>query len=280
MSPKLNTVRTLYKRFNPKLIVCDFDGTMTTTETITPLIQLAEKNWSESQHVQFAEQLSWYNINHQHLFANLLHNLSAYKEALVRGGSAWSLDTLKAYFTELDALDRESVDKLNSNGQFLQNIKLLELSEIFKRHMRHNVIQTLREMTNDDNVQVKTLSHNWSSFTIRNALNGTVLERDIVCNELECDAQHITTGTLSTKCVTSIDKLEWFLKWKHEYVDETKGELTMYIGDESGDFLANCCSDISVWFTGEQNESFLSVVNDKYLMNKAQNDLLFVVNAW
>eukprot|EP01083_Nonionella_stella_P095997 269639_1 len=279
MSTKI--VRNVYRKFKPNLIVCDFDGTLTRSETITPLIRLAQRNWSPAEHDNFKEHMSWYITKHNLYQKELLANLTEYRKQLQwdvamfvwDGSSQWDVRCLQSYFNNCDELDLESLHKLNSNGKYLANMKCDELSDVFKEYVACDAMDLLSEFV-QDGCMVKILSHNWSSRVICNALNQIVKQDDIICNELEFDDHDISTGRLSLKCVTSIDKLNYLHKWTND------STYCMYVGDAWGDMLASCCSDISVWMQTPYNQAFLNVANDKYLMNKEQTDLLFVADSW
>ena len=126
---------------------------------------------------------------------------------------------------------------------------------------------------------VKVLSHNWSSYAIFNALNREIEQGDIICNELQCNEKDTTTGELLQQCVTSVDKMKHFQCWK-EYHQHNQAGYTMYIGDPWGDYLASCGADISIWMHTDHNHQFLDIVNDKYLMNKQDNQCVLATDSW
>ena len=199
----VKTIRDIYRKLRPKLIVCDFDGTATTTETITPLIALAKKHWKKQELFDgISEQSNWYNTNHKIFEKDLLINLDKYKNQLLQNEIKWNINDLIPLFEKCDNLDFESVNKLDLNGEYLANIELHELSNIFKDYIRNDLIDVLRECL-DDNCIVKILSHNWSSYTIYHALNCVIRQDNIICNEMQQNNYNITTGKLLRKCVTS-----------------------------------------------------------------------------
>ena len=263
----VKTIRQIYRKLRPNLIVCDFDGTITTRETITPLLDLARKNWTQKEFDGMSKHLKWYKENHAIYEQELLNNLNEYRTR--NKNTDWNINDIIPLFKDCDDLDVESLNKLNLNLNYLSKLDLDELSDIFKKYIRLDLFDLLNECMNDDNnCDIKILSHNWSSYSIEKALNGIVARDDIICNELQYD------GQLILNCVTSIDKMNCVNEWKNLYSN------IMYIGDAWGDFLANCSSDISVWINTEQNQHFIPIVNDKYLMNKTVTDSLFVVDAW
>ena len=259
----LQTVRSLYwqfRVFRPKLMIFDFDGTLTSQETISPLIQLAQQHWTKSEFKSFEEHIFWYSTNHRICEQRLLDNLRKYQKEISDGTKKWDINEVAQYFTGCDSLDRESLNKLNQNGNYLRNIKVDELGPIYKEYIRPEAAEQIQEFV-DDGCRVKILSLNWSSDAIHDALDGVVPREDIVCNELEYDADRVSTGKLEYRCVTSADKMEFVKQWKSEYLNDDV-DLSMYVGDAWGDCLASWTTDLRVWMETDKNAEFLDVVRD------------------
>ena len=271
MSASFKSIQQIYRRFKPNLIVCDFDGTITTRETITPLLELARQNWTQKEVDGMSQHLKWYKETHLFHERELLNNLNKYKHE----NKEWNINDIIPLFKNCDDLDLESLNKLNLNPNYLANMDLNKLGDIFKDYVRLDLFDLLNECIND-NCDIKILSHNWSSYSIEQALDGIITRDNIICNELECHETDttMTSGKLILNCVTSVDKMKYFNGWKVENTN------TMYIGDAWGDFLANCNANISVWINTDENQHFAPIVNDKYLLNKKNTDSLFVVDSW
>ena len=72
-------------------------------------------------------------------------HLSQYKNGLINGNTHWNIDEIIPYFSECDALDKQSLNKLDMNGKYLAKMELNELSEIFTEYIRSDVMDVINE---------------------------------------------------------------------------------------------------------------------------------------
>jgi len=269
------------KKYPITKLITDFDNTVTVEDTIASIAYAAADNLlvssGDTSYKEFLQ--SWHGVVKQfsdeyiQLFEQLLNTPQC---------SLNNYDALLKFLASFDKIELASVERVVS-GKFLAGIKRGELRSIGKNIKKQADVETILTRMKRSDVQINVISANWSKELIISVMDN--LFDDIVSNDLEFDADDISTGQINFHVLSPFDKLKFYQRLK------SNSGNNLYIGDAISDLLAILAADIGVLFG--RSESVMRIIShfnlpskelsaeDKFSEVRSDiNKTILMVNSW
>lgn len=235
-----------------RIIICDFDETITDRDTIGILAQLpyAVKTGFEPKWSHFTDV---YMANYKKFLENPAslgceHNIGRRLPLLPANGGAITCSNFQRLFkdeiryqTEAKKLEISSTSEMAKHGLFAE-LSHCEVSRFAKEKMKEHSF-SLRDGFNDfmssvSREQFFIISVNWSAEFIRGAVGEELVDFDnIYCNQLLSNG-HTFTGQFSNQLLTGSDKVSVVEKIIEKQYCQGTEQQYWYIGDSETDLLA------------------------------------------
>ncbi|KAF5725770.1 hypothetical protein HS088_TW23G00499 [Tripterygium wilfordii] len=251
------TVIPLVKEHNPAedrlLIFSDFDLTCTVVDSSAILAEIAIVTAPKSDQARPESQLTRMSSTELRNTWGLLSGqyTEEYEQCIE---SIMPSEKVEFNYESLrGALEQLSEFEKRANSRVIESgvLKGLNLEDI-KRAGERLVLQDgctgfFRKIVNSEslNANVHILSYCWCGDLIRSAFSaGSVNALNVHANEFTF-AESISTGEITTKVESPIDKLQAFDTILKDYGEDRKN-LMVYIGDSVGDLLCLLKADIGI----------------------------------
>uniref|UniRef100_A0A7S0LPV4 5'-nucleotidase n=1 Tax=Coccolithus braarudii TaxID=221442 RepID=A0A7S0LPV4_9EUKA len=216
----------------PRLLVTDFDSSLTASDTIAALLSLAPTSARRDNAVK--EAVDAY-----------LADFERVKQLLLGGDVCEALH-------EMERVEHASLDRVETSG-LLRGIRKEQYARAAEQNMRlrPHAAEAL-EAASASGVEVHVCSANWSKGWVEAGLGAHLLPsvRSVLCNDLHLDDELTTsTGGILRSVVSAADKQRCFARLEGEQMQREPGragEATVFIGDALSDVLALCAADVGI----------------------------------
>eukprot|EP00127_Corallochytrium_limacisporum_P005547 Clim_evm64s207 gene=Clim_evmTU64s207 len=252
-------------------VAFDFDGTLTTQNTVGNLVKLSfetvEEKWPErmddhKEHWRYCS--TYYETNANITFGTKLEQHRPH-----------CLDSMRKFLGLFEKIEGTALSELSQRGVLagISKPELRRASSNAKDLVRPGVIELLRSLDNSG-VDVHVISLNWSRDFIYHMLNELIPREKIHCNDLLFDEEgEESSGALQVKMAHADDKEKLF----HSLVETSrplqkgKGGASMFVGDSHTDLLPMITADVGILIG--QNQQALKVCDRFGVQVKPVHDI-------
>ncbi|CEG38698.1 HAD-like domain [Plasmopara halstedii] len=277
----------------PILLCTDFDETITQHDTTSLLFELAT-----STSVSIRQQLMTQYANETDEFVRHYKIMWQRQNQNQKNDFVSEFDDagLREFLEGYAAVDLRSMQRVVED-RALKGIRLDDLIKASTEvRIRPDCIETLASID-----KWIVISVNWSRKLVETVMDESGVTFDttqIIANELEMNAESVTTGIINVKVQSSMDK-ERFVNHARMMQKDTQSIL-VYVGDSVTDLLALIAADLGIWMVSDASTSSTKLLDQlvkfyrihvhplikfnsfRECIAKASDDrpVLFTVSSW